>query len=99
MKGSEFIFDYVSLLYYKYHIPNRGESYIDYPDWIKNEEATINPINKEEQKCFQYAVIVALNHLSQHKKPKFYKKSAKINNFCNVLMPSEYTKILEFNQF
>ena len=48
MKGSEFIFDYVSLLYYKYHIPNRGESYIDYPDWIINEEATINPINKEE---------------------------------------------------
>ena len=50
MKGSEFIFDYVSLLYYKYHKinPNRGESYIDYPDWIKNEEATINPINKEE---------------------------------------------------
>ena len=101
MKGSEFIFDYVSLLYYKYHKinPDRGESYIDYPDWIKNEEATINPINKEEQKCFQYAVIVALNHLSKHKKPGFYIKICKNKEFCNVLMPSEYTKILEFNQY
>ena len=40
MKGSEFVFDYVNLLYYKYHKinPNRGESYIDYPDWIKKRQ-------------------------------------------------------------
>ena len=37
MKGSEFVFDYVHLLYYKSHKinPNRGGSYIDSPDWIK----------------------------------------------------------------
>ena len=40
MKGSEFVFDYVNLLYYKYHKinSNRGESYIDYPDWIKKRQ-------------------------------------------------------------
>ena len=40
MKGSEFIFDYVDLLYYKFHEknPNRGGSYINSPDWIKNKE-------------------------------------------------------------
>ena len=39
MKGSEFVLDYVHLLYYKcYKINlNRGGSYIDSPDWIKNK--------------------------------------------------------------
>ena len=37
MKGSEFVLDYVQLLYYKCHKinPNHGGSYTDYPDWIK----------------------------------------------------------------
>ena len=40
---------------------NRSVSYIDSPDWIKNKKATINTINKKDNKCFQYAVTVALN--------------------------------------
>ena len=38
MKSSEFVFDYVQLLYNKCHKinPNRGGSYIDFPDWIKS---------------------------------------------------------------
>ena len=47
LKGSEFVFDYVqSLYYYKCHNinPDRGGSYIDSPDWIKNKEAAINPV-------------------------------------------------------
>ena len=49
MKDSDFVFDYVQLLYYKCHEinPNLGGSYIDYPDWIKNKKATINLINKK----------------------------------------------------
>ena len=64
MKGSEFAFDYVQLLHYKCHKtnPNRGGSYIDSPDWIQNKNATINSINKKNNKRFQYAVTVALNH-------------------------------------
>ena len=63
MKGSRFVFDYVQLLYYKCHEikPNRGGSYIDTPDWIKNIKATINPVNKKDNKCFQYAVTVPFN--------------------------------------
>ena len=40
MKGSEPVFDYVNLLHYKCHEinQNRGESYIDSPDWIKNKK-------------------------------------------------------------
>ena len=39
MKGSEFVFDCVHLLYDKCHKINlkRGGSYIDTPDWIKNK--------------------------------------------------------------
>ena len=67
---SEFVFDYVQLLYYKCHRINfnRGGSYIDshkfssYIDWIKNKKATINPSNKNDSKYFQYAVTVALNY-------------------------------------
>ena len=48
VKGSEFIFNYVHLLYFKCHEINRncGGSYVDSPDWIKNKMATINPIKK-----------------------------------------------------
>ena len=54
VKGSEFVFNYVHLLYHKCHKinPNRGGSYIDSPDWIKNRKATINPINKKDKKFF-----------------------------------------------
>ena len=40
MKGSEFVFNYVHLLYYKCHIinPNCQGSYIDSPDWIKTKK-------------------------------------------------------------
>ena len=49
MKCSEFVFDYIDLLYYKCHKinQNRVGSYVDSPDWIKNKKATINPINKK----------------------------------------------------
>ena len=61
MKGSDFVFDYVHLLYYKCHKinPNCGGSYIDSPDWKK--KAVTNLINKKD-KYFQYAVTVALNY-------------------------------------
>ena len=64
IKGSGFIFDCVPSLHYKFEKANfkRGGSNTDYPDWIKNKIATVNPINKKDNKCFQNAAIVALNH-------------------------------------
>ena len=52
MKGSEFVFDYAHLSYYKCHKinPNRGGSYIDSPDWIKSKKTAINLINKKYKK-------------------------------------------------
>ena len=44
MKGSDFVFDYVYLLYYKCHIINlKGiGSYINSPDWIRNKKSNNN---------------------------------------------------------
>ena len=63
MKGSNFIFESVDLLEYHLHkiSLNRGGSYIDSPNWIKNKKATINPKNKDNE-CFKYAITAALNH-------------------------------------
>ena len=54
MRESEFVFDYVKLLYCKCHQVNLncGGSYIESPDWVKNKKATINTIN-EKDKYFQ----------------------------------------------
>ena len=64
LRGSEFNFDAVNLLHYDLNkiSLNRGRSHIDSPEWIKNKKATINPQNKKDDKCFQYALTVALNH-------------------------------------
>ena len=63
MKGSKFVFDSIDLLYYKLNeiSRNRGGSYIDSPEWLKDKKATTNPKNNDD-KCFQYAVTVALNY-------------------------------------
>ena len=63
MKGSDFIFDSVQLMYHKCHKVNfkRGDSYIDSLDWIKKKKATINPKNTDD-KCFQYAATGPLNY-------------------------------------
>ena len=39
----------------------RDRSYINSPDWIKNKEATRNPVN-DNIKCFPYAITFSLNH-------------------------------------
>ena len=82
MEGSAFIFDCLHLLYYKSHIinPSCGESSVDSPDLVKAKKSAINPINKNDNKCFQYTVTIALNH-EENKKyrqsiSKKYQKSS-----------------------
>ena len=71
-KRSDFVFDSVDALYYKLHkiSLNRGDSYIDLPEWIKNKKATINPKNEKDDKCFQFAIAVALDYKQIEKDPK-----------------------------
>ena len=64
MPGSEFGFDGVNALYYDLNKTslNRGGSHMESQKWVSAKKATINPKNKKDNKCFQYALTVALNH-------------------------------------
>ena len=83
MRGSECVFDYFQLLYYKCHKINLnyGGSHIDSPVWIKNEKAAINPINKKDNKCFQHAITVELHYQEIKKGPQ---RIIKIKPFINT---------------
>ena len=71
MRGGDFIFDLVQLMYEKCHKVNfrHGGSYIDSPDQIKRKKATINQKNKDD-KCFQYEVTVALKYEETESHPE-----------------------------
>ena len=103
IKGSECAFDYVHLLYCKCLKINQNcdGSYIDSLDWIKNKKATINPINKKDNKCFQYAETVPLNHEEIKKDPQ---RITKIKPFINkynwegIHFPSEKGYLKNFGK-
>ena len=75
MRGSEFICDSVNALYYDLNkiSLSRGRSYIDSPEWLKSKKATINPKNNDD-KCFQYALTVALNYQNIKNNPETISK-------------------------
>ena len=71
MKGSEFIFDSIDVLYYNLNKISliRGGSYIDSSEWLWNKKATLNPKNNDDE-CLQYALTAALNYQSIKKDPQ-----------------------------
>ena len=62
IRGSEFEFDGINFFYYSFNKTSiyRGVTYIDSPKWLKDKKLTRNPKNNDD-KCFQYAVTLALN--------------------------------------
>ena len=62
MKCSDFVFDSMDGLYYKYlrTILNQGGSYIKSPAWMKDKRAMLSP--KYNDKCFQYTITDASNY-------------------------------------
>ena len=71
MRGSDVEFDGVNFLYYNFNkiSLNRGGSYIDSPKWLKDKKSTIN-LKNNDNKCFQYTVILALNVARIKKDPQ-----------------------------
>ena len=49
------------------------------PEWLKNKKATINPKNNED-KCFQYALTVALDYQNIKNNPE---RTSKIKSFID----------------
>ena len=72
MQGSNYIFERVELLEYHFHKISlkRGSSYIPSPKWISNKKSTINPLNTEDNTCFLFAIVIALNHQNINNKPQ-----------------------------
>ena len=71
MRGSKFVFDSADLLHYHFQktsLNNKGGLYIDSPKWLKNNKATINPKN-DDNNCFQHVLTVALNYQNIKKNP------------------------------
>ena len=75
LRGSNLLYNGVDILYYKLHKISltRSGSYIDSPKWPKTKKSAINPKNNYD-KCFQYAITVALNYQSIKKTFKEYQK-------------------------
>ena len=83
MRGSSVTFERIDLLEYHLHkiSLNRGSSYTESPKWIKNKGVTINPKNTKN-KCFQYAIIAALNYHNIDNHPeRIPKLKPFINNY------------------
>ena len=84
MKGSSYIVERIDLLEYHLHkiSLNRGSSYIESPEWIKNKGVTINPKNTKNSHCFQYAITVGLNYQNiNHNPERISKLKPFINNY------------------
>ena len=88
MRGSDFVFDYVESLNYIFHKVDlkRSGSYIETPDWIQNKGATINCQNYYGNKCFQYAITIALNY---DEIKKHHQRVNKVKPFVNKCDCSE----------
>ena len=102
MKGREFVFNSVDLLYYKLHkiSLNRGGSYIDSPEWLKNKRTTINPKNKDNE-CFKYVITAALNYnkIRNHPERIFnFKPFTNKYNWKDIKFPSHSKDWKKFEQ-
>ena len=84
MRGSSFTFQCIDLLEYNLHkiSLNRGSSYIESTEWLKNKGVTINP-KKAKDNCFQYAIIAALNYQNINHHPERICKLKPFINNCN----------------
>ena len=103
MKGSSFTFERIDLLEYHLHkiSLNRGSSYIESPEWIKNKGVTINPKNTKDNNCFQYAITAALNYQNiDHHPERISKLKPFINNYNwkDIEFPSHSKDWRKFEQ-
>ena len=92
-KGSDFVFDSINRIYYKYHKMSlrRAGQYTDSSDCIKKKKSN-NKLksNNNSEKCFQIKVAAAI-------KPQNSERISKIKPFINNFNWEEYEKKLEYD--
>ena len=80
--GSDYTFESIDILGIHFHDIKlkRGKSYIKSPKWLADKKATINPKNTKDNKCFQYAITIALNHREIGRNPQRISKMKPLNH-------------------
>ena len=73
--------DKIMHLYINFHrlALTQGSSYTEFPKWIQNKKAVINPQNKNEE-CFKWDVIAALHHEDIKQNPQRMRSDEKQYN-------------------
>ena len=105
MRGSSYVFNHVKLLEYNLHkiSLSRGSSYIPTLQWIANKKCTINPKNTKDNRCYLYAIVIALNY---HKIPNHPERISNLIPFISNYNweevnfpagPKEYSAFEKYN--
>ena len=89
MVGSSFTFDHIDHLDYHFNMVNlnRGSTYTPLPKRIANKKCIINPKNTNDNACFAYAIMVALNH------SKISNNSQRISNIMHFVNKYNWANI------
>ena len=80
--GSDYTFESIDILGIHFHDIKlkRGKSYIKSPKLLADKKVTINPKNTKDNKCFQYAKTIALNHREIGTNPQRISKMKPLNH-------------------
>ena len=64
MRGTNFIFNHITSPEYHFNKVSlkRGSSYMRQPEWLSYKKSTIIPYNHSDNRCFLYAIVIALNY-------------------------------------
>ena len=98
--NSRFIFGKVLYMDINIHQLNltRGSSYLPLPDWLARKKAIINPKN-EDQECFKWAVITALEFQNIESHPERISNLTKFPNkydWSGLGFPVSFTDVTKF---
>lgn len=72
-----------------------GSKYIPLPKWLRSKKCIINPENKEDDKCFAYALLRAIHHCTPPKGKYMHCSQAKIDDLIprigEIILPPKVT--------
>ena len=104
MSGSNYVLDRIDLLEYHFHkiTLNRGSSYIPTLPWFANKKYKINPQNTKDNKCYLYAIVLALNYLKIANNPQRISNLIQFLPNCNWNekdFPAGYKEYTAFKKY
>ena len=83
LKNVDLAPDGIESIAYNLHQIIRTTTYIQSPQWLKSKLCTINPQSKNDNKCFQHAIIIPLYQQQINKNPERMSRSSLLINNLN----------------